>query len=192
MSARREQPQRRRPHRRRLRTFSSRETGVSAKALFHNPFFIKCKAGVFWKPSYKPLSMERARWDKVYLTAILRTHEPWPLSHSHFLVSLNTNLMKLKYHKKFSPSLSHPSSPTPCKISSRSTNCQIWRCGRASWEGPSRPRRSWESLTSSGRYSTRLMLSVPLSSDLPHFTILRIVTGSRSSGSDSQTAGRKE
>lgn len=58
-------------------------------------------------------------------------------------------------------SVSHPSLPVPCEISSRSTNCQIWRCGRANWEGPSKLQRSWECRMNSGRYSMRLMLSVP-------------------------------
>lgn len=78
-----------------------------------------------------------------------------------FLCQLNMNLMKPIYHKKFSLSRPHPSSPTPCEISLRSTNCRIWRCGRANWEGPSRQRRSWVFLMNSGRYSTRSMLSVP-------------------------------
>lgn len=85
------------------------------------------------------------------------------LNHLHFLFfflcPLNMNLMKRKYHKT-SSSLSHPSTPMPCEILLRSTNCQIWRCGRANWEEPSRQRRSWGFLMNSGRYSTRLMLSV--------------------------------
>lgn len=32
--------------------------------------FIRCGASIFWKPNYKPLSREKAQWDKVYLTAI--------------------------------------------------------------------------------------------------------------------------
>lgn len=85
----------------------------------------------------------------------------WPLSRSCFscLTEHKSNEAEIS-SKKFSPPLSHPSLPTPCDISSRSTNWQIWRCGRANWEGPSRQRRSWESLMNSGRYSTRLMLSV--------------------------------
>lgn len=54
----------------------------------------------------------------------------------------------------------HPSLPMLCVISLRSTNWQIWRCGRANWEGPSRQQRSWVCLMNSGRYSMRSMLLV--------------------------------
>lgn len=41
------------------------------------------------------------------------------------------------------------------------TSCQIWRCGRANWEGRSRQRKSLACLMNSGKPSMRLMLSVP-------------------------------